>query len=225
LNQPDIEIGPGLQDFKDFTIQFPSELRGEALSNSDLIRGTHNSFARSDPFQSDESRVATEDDDVYHFISFSVINDTLLELDGLQPGPINHGPCTDDTFPDKVLGLLRDRISTHFGTGEIRFNLLAVTKDPRIALRANPSAENTSDLEIEERKRQKWAKENKLRQHNFVTLVYLVAKAAVEQSLREKGTCDELIEEGKNRANKRAQDHEEFRKRMKLVKDSKMDTS
>jgi hypothetical protein len=100
-----------------------------------------------------------------------------------------------------------------------------VTKDPRIALRANPSAENTGDLEIEERKRQKWAKENKLRQHNFVTLVYLVAKAAVEQSLRDKGSCDELIEEGKNRANKRAQDHEEFRKRMKLVKDSKMDTS
>ena len=195
------------------------------LLTLDLIRGTHNSFARSDPFQSDETRVATEDDDVYHFISFSVINDTLLELDGLQPGPINHGPCTDDTFPDKVLGLLRDRISTHFGTGEIRFNLLAVTKDPRIALRANPSAENTSDLEIEERKRQKWAKENKLRQHNFVTLVYLVAKAAVEQSLREKGSCDELIEEGKNRANKRAQDHEEFRKRMKLVKDSTMDTS
>jgi len=36
LNQPDIEIGQGLQDFKDFTIQFPSELRGEALSNSGI---------------------------------------------------------------------------------------------------------------------------------------------------------------------------------------------
>jgi ubiquitin carboxyl-terminal hydrolase L5 len=192
---------------------------------ADLIRGTHNSFARSDPFQSDETRVATEDDDVYHFISFSVINDTLLELDGLQPGPINHGPCTDDNFPDKVLSLLRDRISTHFSTGEIRFNLLAVTKDPRIALRANPSLENTQDLEVEERKRKRWAKENKLRQHNFVTMVYLVAKAAVEQSLQEKGSIDGLIEDGKKRAKQKAQDYDEFRKRMKLDKDSKMDIS
>src|SRR6202022_712967 len=104
---------------------------------SDLIRGTHNSFARSDPFQSDESRVATADDDVYHFISFAVINDTLPELDGLQLGPINHGHCTDEIFPDKVCSLLRDRISNQFSTGEIRFNLLAVTRDPRIALRQN----------------------------------------------------------------------------------------
>ena len=49
------------------------------LLMTDLIRMTHNSFARSDPFQSDETRATTEDDDVYHFISFAVINDTLLE--------------------------------------------------------------------------------------------------------------------------------------------------
>ena len=36
LNRPDIEIGPDLQDFKDFTFAFPSELRGEALSNSGI---------------------------------------------------------------------------------------------------------------------------------------------------------------------------------------------
>lgn len=34
LNRPDIEIGPALEEFKEFTAAFPSELRGEALSNS-----------------------------------------------------------------------------------------------------------------------------------------------------------------------------------------------
>ena len=184
----------------------------------DLIRATHNSFARSDPFQSDETRAATDDDEVYHFISFAVINNTLLELDGLQPGPINHGPCTDDSFPEKVLSLLRERISSHFTTGEIRFNLLAVTKDPRIALRASG---NSQELDIEERKRNRWAKENALRRHNFVNMVYLVTKAAVEQAVGEKGNIDELIEEGK----KNAQRRREFAEGMKKMKGEPMDTS
>jgi ubiquitin carboxyl-terminal hydrolase L5 len=34
LNRPEIEIGQDLQEFKEFTFAFPSEIRGEALSNS-----------------------------------------------------------------------------------------------------------------------------------------------------------------------------------------------
>jgi len=164
---------------------------------------THNSFARSDPFQSDETRAATEDDDVYHFISFVVVNGALLELDGLQPGPINHGPCTDDTFPDRVLDLIGDRITTHFKVGEIRFNILAVTKDPRIALRADPDA--VFELENEEKKRERWTKENVLRRHNFVNMVYLVARAAVEQAMQQERGVDALIEEGKVEARRKKQ--------------------
>jgi ubiquitin carboxyl-terminal hydrolase L5 len=187
----------------------------------DLIRGTHNSFARSDPFQSDETRAATADDDVYHFISFAAVNNSLLELDGLQQGPINHGHCTDESFPDKVLSILRDRVSNHFATGEIRFNLLAVTQDPRIALREDPSPESSHLLDIEERKRQRWAKENTLRRHNFVNMVYLVAKAAVEQEIKEKGTIDGMIETGK----KNAQRKREFAEGFKKMKGDPMDIS
>ena len=184
----------------------------------DLIRATHNSFARSDPFQSDETRAATDDDEVYHFVSFAVINDTLLELDGLQFGPINHGPCTDDAFPTKVLSLLRDRISNSFNSGEIRFNLLAVTKDPRIVLRESG---DPHELEMEERKRKKWGRENTLRRHNFVNMVYLVAKAVVEQAVKEKGNIDDLIDEGRRSAQRRR----EFAEGMKKMKAEPMDTS
>ena len=177
-----------------------------------LISSTHNSFARSDPFQSDETRAATEDDEVYHFISFAVINGALLELDGLQPGPINHGPCTDETFPDRVLDLIGDRISTHFKVGEIRFNVLAVIKDPRIALRQDPDA--TLELENEDLKRERWNKENTLRRHNFMNMVYLVAKATVEQAVREKGSIDTLIEDGKKEA-RRKKDFAEGMKKMR----------
>lgn len=176
---------------------------------------THNSFARSDPFQSDETRAATEDDEVYHFISFAVVDGALLELDGLQAGPINHGPCTDDTFPDRVLEVIGERISTHFKTGEIRFNILAVTKDPRIALRQDPDA--AFELENEEKKRERWAKENALRRHNFVNMVYLIARAAVEQAVREKGSIDALIEEGKKEARRKKELAEGMKMRKEMM--------
>lgn len=46
---------------------------------------------RQQLFEFDE-KSAKSDDDVFHFVGYLPINGRLYELDGLQDGPIDHGP-------------------------------------------------------------------------------------------------------------------------------------
>ena len=196
-----VELGGPLADFRDFTREFPPEFRGEALSNSDLIRDVHNSFARSSPFMSDETRTATEDDDVYHFIAFTSVNGTLYELDGLQPAPISHGECKPDEFSDKVIPVLQRRINK-YPANEIRFNLLAMCQDLRV------KAQEFGDREMlmrEEQKRRSWQWENALRRHNFVGFVGELLKGVVKAKI-EDGTYDKWVQEAKDSTKKKVDD-------------------
>ncbi|EOD48874.1 putative ubiquitin carboxyl-terminal hydrolase 2 protein [Neofusicoccum parvum UCRNP2] len=197
----EVDIGPQLREFKEFTTAFPSDLRGEALSNSDLIRETHNSFARSSPFVDETQRAATGDDDVYHFIAYTPINGKLYELDGLQQAPISHGACTADEFPDKVIPVLQRRIERYPQT-EIRFNLLAMVRDLRIRAREIGDAEW---LQREQQKRSAWMWENSLRRHNFVGFVGELMKGVVKAKVDD-GKYDQWVDEAKAKTRQRAQD-------------------
>lgn len=177
----EIDVGTQLREFKEFTAGFPAEFRGEALSNSELIRDVHNSFAKSSPFVDETQRTATEDDDVYHFIAYTPINGTLYELDGLQPAPIAHGPSTLDDFPAKVLPVLQRRIA-RYPLDEIRFNLMAMVRDLRIRARELGDQEM---LLAEETKRNGWQFENALRRHNFVGFAGEVLKGVIAEKLKE----------------------------------------
>lgn len=201
---PKIDIGSTLREFRDFTGAFPSDLRGEALSNSNRIRDVHNSFARSSPFVSDESRLATEDDDVYHFVAYTSINSTLYELDGLQPAPIRHGDagaCPAEIFADAVVPVLQRRIERYPQT-EIRFNLLAVCEDLRI------KAKEVGDqewLEREEAKRREWRWENALRRHNFVGFIGEAMKGVTAAKLEDESYAS-WIEEAKATTKRRMEE-------------------
>ncbi|KAL1898931.1 hypothetical protein Cpir12675_001683 [Ceratocystis pirilliformis] len=159
----EIDLGDEMRNFREFTLFLPPEYRGESLGNSDLIRSVHNSFARSSPFV-DETQRGGEAEDVFHFISYTAHNNTLYELDGLQPAPIAHGPCSQEQFPSKVVDVLQRRVA-RYSSSEIRFNLLAMVGDQRVRAREFGDHEM---LEREEKKRRDWISENSLRKHNFV---------------------------------------------------------
>ncbi|XPS98662.1 Ubiquitinyl hydrolase 1 [Ascochyta lentis] len=199
----DVDIGKELKEFKEFAGEFPPELRGETLSNSDLIRETHNSFARSSPFIDETQRTATEDDDVYHFIAYTSINGKLYELDGLQPAPISHGACTKQEFPSKIIPVLQRRIGRYPAT-EIRFNLMACVRDLRLRAREFGDEEG---LEDQEEKRAQWLWENSLRRHNFVGFVGELLKGVVRAKLEQGGGAyDKWVDEAKGRTKKRRED-------------------
>ncbi|KAI1365936.1 ubiquitin carboxyl-terminal hydrolase [Xylaria arbuscula] len=196
-----IDIGKPLREFRDFTMVLPPEFRGEALSNSELIRDVHNSFAKSSPFVDETQRTSGEAEDAFHFIAYTPVNGTLYELDGLQPAPISHGACAADEFPTKVMEVLQRRIA-RYDMSEIRFNLMAMVRDLRVRAREIGDQEA---LEREEQKRRDWQFENALRRHNFVGFAGAVLKGVVEDKLAEGGDAAyaKWVEEAKAKTRQR----------------------
>ena len=198
-SKPRIHIGPSLREFKDFTDGFPADLRGEALSNSDLIRDTHNTYAKASPFADETQRdPSAGTEDVFHFIGYTYHNGKLYELDGLQPHPIDHGECTPDTFPEKIIPVLQKRIE-RYPPGEIHFNLMAVCRDLRIRAREFQDSEG---LARERRKRAQWDWENALRRHNFVGFTGEVLKGVAGMKLKS-GSYDKWIADAEETTKKR----------------------
>lgn len=73
--------------------------------------------------------------EAFHFVSFVPIGGRLFELDGLKPFPIDHGPCNDMEWTDKFRSVITDRLGiTADEYNEIRFNLMAVVPDRRLAI-------------------------------------------------------------------------------------------
>lgn len=129
MNRPEINLGEELLSFKSFTQDLPSDMRGLAIGNSSQIRTSHNSFARPEPFVFDVQK-ATEDDDVFHFVSYVPINGQVYELDGLREGPIALGDCMMDTWYEVAARAVQDRIA-RYSAKEIKFSLLAVHASPK----------------------------------------------------------------------------------------------
>lgn len=76
----------------------------------------------------------------------------MWELDGLKPGPINLGKCTEDEWLDKVIPVIQQRIA-RYEQSEIKFNLMALIHDRK-------------EIYTEEIKRLTEKKENIIKKYN-----------------------------------------------------------
>ncbi|GMF11397.1 unnamed protein product [Phytophthora lilii] len=195
LNCPDVALGQMLRDFKAFTSDFPPDMKGLAISNSDQIRLAHNSFSRAEPFVVEE-RKATEDDDVYHFVAYVPVNGKVYELDGLREGPICLGqvpePDNRDSWLKVACPVIQKRIEK-YAASEIRFNLLALVRNRievyeeqlQALIEAGGSEEQAAqiqaDLAAEQQKRENWALENKRRKHNYIPFIIQLLKTLAEK--------------------------------------------
>ena len=177
-----IDIGATLNEIRSFTEGLDDESKGLAIGNSDVIRGSHNSFRPAVSLE-----ILHEEDkrkgEAFHFVSYVWFNGAVYELDGLQTGPVLVGECSDRSdWMSIVTPHIQSRISeyTSSGDAEIRFNLMAITKDRRRALQAQlESFDDKSDpMAVEigtrlaelETRRAKWQHENIRRRHDFVPL-------------------------------------------------------
>lgn len=97
------ELGKVLSDFRNFTMEFPPNLKGVAVSSSEEIRAAHNSFHATDSFlnfdQADRKDSSSKHTEAFHFVAYvphhhrndNTTTTTVYELDGLQNGPIVAG--------------------------------------------------------------------------------------------------------------------------------------
>lgn len=129
-----ITLGEELRNFKEFTQCLPPDMRGEAISNSELIRKAHNGFARPEPFVFEEKKSRDDEggEDAFHFIGYLPVNGRLYELDGLKPGPIllheagdRDSRVSQENWLAAARGAIQARLQ-QYAAKEIRFNLMAL---------------------------------------------------------------------------------------------------
>lgn len=202
LNKDDVvQLGDELSNFKSFVTGFDSEIIGETISNSEVIRKVHNSFSSPSLMDEDKPEPPPDydgrDDGLFHFIGYIRSGGYIYELDGLKSYPIRHVECSSQQeFYEKLPEVVFKRISLY--GDELRFSLLAVTNNKlEQATRDNDSEAIHSQL----MKRETWTNENELRRHDYMGfLVALLTNISKEKNDEE---WKKLLEKAKTKSSKR----------------------
>lgn len=213
------DLGPVLSAFRAFTAEFPPALKGVAVSGSPELRAAHNSFAPPDAhvYGTDgrkRKKANIPGGEAFHFIAYVPVDGTVYELDGLQAAPVavarydtDDGGSKDSGGKDDddrrwlsvARGAVLERMrATGADAGAVKYNLMAVAPDQRLALRArlraaeaaavdddgtatgatssSDAAALTEALEQLDRKRAAGVLENQRRRHNYTGLAVQVLK-------------------------------------------------
>eukprot|EP00058_Branchiostoma_floridae_P007003 XP_002592491.1 hypothetical protein BRAFLDRAFT_118926 [Branchiostoma floridae] len=181
---PDIELGETLANFKEFVQHFDATMKGLSLSNSDVIRNVHNSFARQQMFEFDV-KSAGKDDDVYHFVGYIPIDGRLY-----QDGEIHFN----------LMAVVSDRKMTYERQLTDLQAQLAAIQDGS-AMETDQS--DTIQSEIgklhmligeEEQKMRRYKTENLRRKHNYLPMIMELLKI-----LAQEGKLVSLVEKAKDK--------------------------
>ncbi|KAF9611059.1 hypothetical protein IFM89_026939 [Coptis chinensis] len=178
MNCPDVDIGPELSKLKEFTKNFPPELKGLAINNSEAIRSAHNSFARPEPFVPEEQK----------------------------EGPVSLGQCPGGqgdqemyTAELKELQKKREHILQQLtaaqGERKVDSSIDALNKSLSEVNSGIQGA--TEKILMEEEKFKKWRTENIRRKHNYIPFLFNFLKL-----LAEKKQLKPLIEKAKEKSSK-----------------------
>lgn len=144
LNCPKIPLGDTLSRLKAHTVGMTPENKGWAIGNTPELARAHNAHAMPQAKRCVDKSTASAGvtsgryaGEAFHFVSYVPIQDRLFELDGLKPFPIDHGPCdNDEDWTEKFRKVMTERLGVAGGEPchDIRFNLMALIPDRRIAL-------------------------------------------------------------------------------------------
>ncbi|CAB3405419.1 unnamed protein product [Caenorhabditis bovis] len=213
VNDPNIELGPVLKEYKEFANEFDASTRGLCLSNCEEIRKVHNSFARQTLYELDQKGESSEDN--YHFVTYVPVGGKVYELDGLREYPIIAADIPDGKDWLEAIGpVIQDRMEK-YSEGEIHFNLMAVIPNRKTRyeedlakLLANPPpgvniqdqvAELRQGIADEEYKAALYRKENIRRRHNYLPFIIELLKILAKEG-KLLPLVDAAIKQAKDRA-------------------------
>jgi ubiquitin carboxyl-terminal hydrolase L5 len=144
LNASEINLGPTLQSYKEFATWVDYDMRGDLIGQQDQIRICHNSFARPEPFVSDEKSSGGEGE-AFHFVAYVEKNGQVFELDGLKDGPILIGPVNNNENWITIAAPEIQRRCMELGEDAVKFSLMAIM--------GNMSKQAEKDLQIAKERR------------------------------------------------------------------------
>lgn len=150
-----LNLGPSLTRLKEHTRIMDPENKGYAIGNLPELAKAHNSHASYSSLYNrntqshqpgmsymlsgnQRTNLQQKHHEAYHFVSYVPINNRLYELDGLKNYPIDHGPFNPrEGWTEKFRKVIKQRLLDNKTlSNEIRYNLMAVVPDKRIALRS-----------------------------------------------------------------------------------------
>ncbi|KAK4472534.1 hypothetical protein MN116_003778 [Schistosoma mekongi] len=207
-----VPIGSTLSNFKSFVSDFDSTLCTTVLASKIPCYSTVYLFSYQ-LFEFDE-KAPKSNEDTYHFVGYLPINGTLYELDGLKPGPIDHGKLPENSsWIDSVRPLLMKRMEKCV---DGKFNIMAVVPN-RLAMYENQLAQFKMDsvepstayitelknnIANEKKKIAAYRAENIRRRHNYLPLIVELLKV-----LGESGQLISFIEKAEKIALERSALH------------------